>query len=315
MELSPNLGYVSLVDVPGGDRRYQLSEGGSLRIGRFEGNEIVIPQANISRFHAVINVGDGGIFLTDLGSRNGTFINGSRVTSPAPLRNGDRIEIGGVALSVSLSNPTAPIDSSDGLTPDSGETQALGMKHIFAAVLVTDVSSYTRISEQFPAAEVAQMLTLFLDIAAKIVKASGGTVEKIIGDSLMAVWRENTENSGDRLVAAALAMARELRRELNTVLDSGAWRYQNLTPWDFKTSIAYGEALEGSVGGSDVREFTVIGDTINIAFRLNDLCSEVGERLVLSAGAAALSVEPTRNLGVFLLEGKGEKISVFAPSS
>jgi pSer/pThr/pTyr-binding forkhead associated (FHA) protein len=70
-----------------------LTEGATASIGRLETNDICIKEQHVSRQHAVINYRDGIFMITDLGSANGVFVNGSRIAEPFPLAHGDEIRL------------------------------------------------------------------------------------------------------------------------------------------------------------------------------------------------------------------------------
>jgi len=84
-------------DAADGDRRYALHEGAN-QIGRNATAEVCLDDSTVSRHHARIVVTPAGVTLEDLGSRNGTFVNGAQATSPVPLRDGDDVKIGSVRL-------------------------------------------------------------------------------------------------------------------------------------------------------------------------------------------------------------------------
>jgi len=80
------------------EERYPLKPGGN-SIGRSRENDVVLHDASLSRLHARIDVGGDAVEIFDLGSRNGTFVGGSRVTEPVSLRDGDEIALGCVRVS------------------------------------------------------------------------------------------------------------------------------------------------------------------------------------------------------------------------
>ena len=101
------------VKCPGSEwdgRDLPLNPGSELRIGRIAGNDLVLPDKMVSRTHAVIAGGVQGYILTDLGSSVGTFVNGTKVSLPMVLAEGDLIKIGEAVLCVRMegSAPTPP---------------------------------------------------------------------------------------------------------------------------------------------------------------------------------------------------------------
>ena len=80
-----------LIDTSG--RSFAISTGGATRIGRATDNDIVLPDASVSRHHAAIESTNGSFRLRDLGSQNGTFVRGERINEAA-LQNGDAVRVG-----------------------------------------------------------------------------------------------------------------------------------------------------------------------------------------------------------------------------
>ena len=88
------------------ERSYKLDDR-PCRIGRARENTIVLDSELISRHHTLVQAGGGAYIIYDLGSRNGTFLNGKRLTAPAELRDGDTIAIGQFELSFSAREQSA----------------------------------------------------------------------------------------------------------------------------------------------------------------------------------------------------------------
>ncbi len=98
--------YVLYYDHPEeGRREFKLQVGGTYRIGSKTGNDIVIPQPDVSRRHAMLKVYDGSLEITDLSSKNGTFVNGHRVVA-ATISCGDELRISSARLVVQDSRPS-----------------------------------------------------------------------------------------------------------------------------------------------------------------------------------------------------------------
>lgn len=82
----------------GGDQKFHLESGRICQIGRSLSNEVVVQDAEVSRHHASVEVRGNDHILTDAGSRNGTSLNGSRISGPVRLKHGDRIEVGNTSV-------------------------------------------------------------------------------------------------------------------------------------------------------------------------------------------------------------------------
>lgn len=81
-------------------RTYDLAAGRKIMLGRQSGNDVVVPDEQVSRKHAEVEHRDGSLIVTDLNSSNGTFVNGTRIGSPQTLRNGDTVQVGTTVLKV-----------------------------------------------------------------------------------------------------------------------------------------------------------------------------------------------------------------------
>src|SRR5262249_21153579 len=156
--------------------------------------------------------------------------------------------------------------------------QSLGMEIIQATVLVSDVRGYTALSENLPAHTVAEMLQRWFAVCTEIVETNGGEIDKYIGDSVMAFWR------GRETAEDAVRAALEIQRTTSVL--SSEWKHGTAHPWRCKTSLNTGEVLCGTVGIGDARKLTVLGDAVNVAFRLNDVASEAGEEITLGKDTA-----------------------------
>jgi pilus assembly protein CpaF len=95
----PDFVTITIFDRAGKRQCHRLAQP-EISIGRVAGNDIVLGDANVSKFHARLSVGDDGVTVIDLRSTNGTFINGSRLTGPAPIASSDRIQIADYSLQV-----------------------------------------------------------------------------------------------------------------------------------------------------------------------------------------------------------------------
>jgi adenylate cyclase len=186
-----------------------------------------------------------------------------------------------------------------------------GERHV-VAVLFSDLRGFTSWSERTPPAEVVERLNQYFDRMVAAIDAHGGTVDKFIGDAVMAVF--GGVRQLDRPADAALAAARAMRRELDAL--NAQWTGAGLPPLDNGIGVHFGEVLQGPIGAASRKEFTVIGDTVNTASRIEGTTRELGVGIVLSADAArALSPtlqEGLRPLGEVQLKGKTRIVAVFA---
>lgn len=200
-------------------------------------------------------------------------------------------------------------DVRDKVVREGGLTS--GERHV-VAVLFSDLRGFTTWSEQTKPAEVVERLNQYFDRMVAAIDANGGTVDKFIGDAVMAVF--GGVRPLERPADAALAAARAMREELARLNEQ--WTRAGLPPLDNGIGVHFGEVLQGPIGAANRKEFTVIGDTVNTASRLESATKELGAGVVLSQAAAdALSAElraTLRPLGEVALKGKAQPVSVFS---
>lgn len=304
----PIVGLLQIKPQEGDKLVVELREGQAYRVGRVASNDLVLADTQISRFHAVFNASSSGIVLSDLSSLNGTFVNGRRISVPTNLSPGDQITVGSTEVLVQAGQLN--IDEAAELSAQS--TMAAQMRAVIVTVLLADVSGYTRMSEQVPGREVAEMLQRWFSEVSEVVTTFGGEVDKYIGDCVMALWRGSFQTAAEQAVLAGRA-AEAILKLTEQLSQSPGWPHREEFPWRCRISLNTGEALLGTLGGSGSRDFTVLGDTVNVAFRLNDLAGTLRQEVILSAGTAKLlegSLE-VESLGTSPLEGRTEQVAIF----
>jgi adenylate cyclase len=145
------------------------------------------------------------------------------------------------------------------------EDAALGGKEIEVTVLFADLRGYTTFSERAAPTEVVAHLNAAFGVAVPTVLAEGGTVVQFMGDAMMAIFNAPNPqpDHGPRAARAALTMQRAVG-ELPTAR----------TRPQFRVGLNSGPALVGNIGAAEIRNFSAIGDTINLAARLQTYAAE-----------------------------------------
>jgi len=148
-----------------------------------------------------------------------------------------------------------------------GAKGTLGTQKRLVTVLFADIRGFTTLSEQLTPGEVVQMLNDYFEAMVRVIHAHHGVVDKFIGDSIMGVFglTQPKERSTVDAIRAAISM-REAAMEL-TERRKG----QGLPVFSIGIGLNTGEAVVGSIGSEDRKDYTVIGDTVNVASRLQDL--------------------------------------------
>jgi adenylate cyclase len=170
---------------------------------------------------------------------------------------------------------------------ESSESLRLGGDKRPIAVLFTDIRGFTALSETMRPDDMASLLTEYLTEMVDCVFRYEGTLDKFIGDSVMAQWGAplGGPNDADKAMAAALEMMQALDR-LNE-----RWREQNQPTLQHGIGLNFGEAFAGNIGSERRLEFTVIGDVVNTAARL---CAAAEDEILLTDEfRQRLSVQPT----------------------
>ena len=193
-----------------------------------------------------------------------------------------------------------------------------------ATVLFADIRGFTGIVERYDQSVVIAWLNAYLDAAAQAVAAEGGIVDKFVGDAVMAVFGAPVPRTADAEVQAdAQAAARaalQIRARLDTL--NRDWTACGWPTAAVRIGLHTGTVTAGSLGRGDRLEYTVIGDTVNVAARLEQAATralpEDG-----SAGACAIALSAatrahlgkgfaTRSLGSVALKGKRQPTPAYA---
>ena len=161
----------------------------------------------------------------------------------------------------------------------AGQDQPLGaVRRQSVAVLFADIQGFTSLSETMQPEEVVDLLRGFHERMETAVFANSGTLDKYMGDGLMATF--GTPMPGDRDATNALLAARRMLVEiddLNRVRTAKADE-----PLVISIGIHYGPVVQGDIGGGQRLEFTVLGDTVNVASRLEAMTRNLGTSLAVS---------------------------------
>lgn len=179
-------------------------------------------------------------------------------------------------------------------------------------VLFTDIEGFTTFAETHPPDLVATRLNEVLSALTQVVFDHGGTLDKYIGDAVMAVWGNigPSDPRADALNAVRAAM--QMQREMERL--RAAWETDPAAPpLRIRIGIHSGEALVGNFGSPLKLDFTAIGDTVNTASRLEGLNKQFGTSILISGSTAAFveDVVQTRPLGESMLKGKSTGTLVF----
>lgn len=187
-----------------------------------------------------------------------------------------------------------------------GEVQLGGTKRP-VVVFFSDIRGFTPMSERMAPDDIARLLTEYFTEMVEIVFKHSGTLDKFMGDAIMALWGAPIahEDDADRAMQAALEMQQVLA-ELNA-----KWEGDGRQRINIGIGINFGEVFAGNIGSQQRLEYTVIGDAVNVASRL---CSKAGpgDILVSEPFKAVLKSPPSfEALEAIELKGKAQAVPVY----
>ena len=195
-----------------------------------------------------------------------------------------------------------------------GEQTELQSEERTVTILFTDIVGFTEIAGRLPAPQLAEFLNRHFGLLAGCIDAEQGTIDKYIGDSVMAFWGAPAMQTDHavRACRAAKAIAATLRE------DNERRSAKDLKPVRLRIGIHTGPAVVGNVGAPGRINYTLIGDTVNVAQRLEQLGKEVDtgtdDVIVLISGETAACLDDTyalQPLGEQELRGRSESLAVF----
>ncbi|MBL8681964.1 MAG: adenylate/guanylate cyclase domain-containing protein [Myxococcales bacterium] len=187
----------------------------------------------------------------------------------------------------------------------SGKVQ-LGGEKLTVTVLFSDIRSFTTISEQMDAHALVELLNEYFTVMVSIIMEEGGVVDKYIGDAIMAVFGAPVSREDDAI--RAVRAATRMRAALVPLNESLVAR--GIAPIATGIGVHTGEVVAGNIGSEQRMEYTVIGDAVNVASRLEGKTKDLGESLVVSETTFALVEKVAKGRALAELSVKGRLQSV-----
>ncbi len=182
-------------------------------------------------------------------------------------------------------------------------------------ILMSDIRGFTaftqEMTEQGNVKQLVDRLNTYFSEVVDAVHSEEGTVDKFIGDAVLAVFGAPLQKTSSTNVLAAIKTAIALQQRLAIL--NRAWIAEGQSPWDQVVVLSYGWVVSGNIGCASRMDYTVIGDAVNTASRLEAIAKQCGQAIVMSAAVAEhLSGDwPLQDLGTFPIRGQGEQ-RVFA---
>lgn len=189
------------------------------------------------------------------------------------------------------------------------ELAELGGKRREMSVLFSDIRGFTTVTEKGKPEELVAQLNEYFSRMVDIVFRHKGTVDKFVGDMVMALYGAPLDDPGhaEHAVATAIEMVRELG-ELNK-----AWTERGMPGLDIGIGINSGDMIAGNIGSSSIMSYTVIGDNVNLGARLESLNKDYKSRIIIS-DATRIRLKGNydiRSLGDVVVKGKTRPVAIF----
>jgi len=182
-------------------------------------------------------------------------------------------------------------------------------------IFFSDIKDFSGISEQLTASAVVNLLNSYFGTVADVIHAHRGFIDKYIGDAVMAFWVSPFSAGDDHASDACLAALaqQEAIRALRDQLPEITGMRRNPPRLAVRMGIATGEAVVGTIGSDSTRSYTVIGDTVNLASRLESINKVYGSSLILSEETyrMAQQVIEARELDFITVAGKTEPVRIY----
>lgn len=233
-----------------------------------------------------------------------------------PLSSADKKRIGSMLMIEDISNEKR-LKSTMSRYMDPGiadqlvaaGADLLGGRSVNATILFSDIRSFTTITEQLGAQGTVALLNEYFTLMVDCIQHEEGMLDKFIGDALMAAFGipVGHEDDADRALRAAIAMMREL----------WSWNRQRLAAGKPAVDIGIGlnsdNVVAGNIGSKKRMDYTIIGDGVNLAARLESACKQYGAHILVSEFTYKLlkGTYYARELDVVVVKGKTQPVAIY----
>jgi adenylate cyclase len=192
---------------------------------------------------------------------------------------------------------------------DHPELAELGGRRREMTVLFSDIRGFTSVTEKGQPEELVAQLNEYFSTMVEVVFRHQGTVDKFVGDMVMALFGAPVDDPDhvEHALAAAVDMVAELAN-LNR-----KWLSEGRVQLDIGIGVNSGEMIAGNIGSSSIMSYTVIGDNVNLGSRLESLNKDFRTRIIISGATRdrLRTAYPTRSLGEVTVKGKSRPVSIF----
>jgi len=241
---------------------------GPCTFGRHAGNDLTLDNDHVSSQHALIqwqqnreDLGVGGFLLVDLGSSNGSYVNGRRVTRPVKLKDGDLIDLAGSRIEFKSESET------EYSTVGTIGSTVIDIKKRNIWLMVADIVGSTRMSQEISPEEVPRINGNWFKSCREKVETHGGHMNQYLGDGFLCYWEDTLEAKSNLPDLLRVFSRLQLRKNP-----------------PFRVVLHYGQTVLGSV--PTLSSLNLHGPNVNFVFRMEKLAGTLGEPILLSEDAS-----------------------------
>lgn len=235
----------------------------SIAVGRSPTNQLHLKDRKVSRRHAVIHRQDGDEFwIVDLGSGNGTYVNGMRVSLPRQLKPNDELSFGDFKVRFRQSTETGETSQTT-IIPQLTEIE---VKPVKCWMLLADIINSTALARKHDQAAWASRVGSWTGNCQQIVERHGGAINKYLGDGFLAIWP--WQDDQNEQIAGALDALITL---------------QDASDVPFRLAVHAGELITG--GGPTLGEDNLTGFELILLFRMEKLAASIEQSTLFSQAA------------------------------
>jgi adenylate cyclase len=201
-----------------------------------------------------------------------------------------------------------PVDLVRGLM-NSGKQLELGGRSRFLTIMFCDLESFSTLSESSPSQELLLRVSKYFEISTNAINEEFGTVDKFIGDGVMAFW--GAPNTLDDHAYRACSAALKIQDQMH--LMNQIWEGQGLSPLKVRIGIHSDAVLVGNIGSLKRMSYTVMGDGVNVAARLEGINKELGTQICISKAVYREAGEKlnVRSMNEVTVKGRKSMIEVY----
>lgn len=194
--------------------------------------------------------------------------------------------------------------------PDSFYSSLRGVR-LPATILFSDIVGFTSMTESADPEALVKQLNEYLSRMTAAVFENNGTLDKFIGDAVMAVWGNVSSRGVAEDAKACARTALLMRRELQAL--NKKWAEEGIAPFHIGIGINHGDVLGGNIGSQEKADPTVIGDAVNLASRLEALTRTYGVDILIGARANELIRDEfdLRSVALVQVKGKSKPVEIF----